>query len=330
MADYTGTRCMICSEKFTESDDIVVCPECGTPYHKACYAKEGKCVNTFLHENGGTWKPAYDVGSGMGAENESAACPFCGNVNSGDALFCQKCGMPTARMRAERGIQFYSGVDINENPGAYNSNANGGVQFNPFLINFSDPLCGYSPDEDVEGVKMSELGDFIGTNTHYYLPIFKRFKETGRQLSWNFSAMFFPELYFSYRKMVPAAILALLIRFFSRLPTFIFYLASLGGFGIFSEFASQFNINGSAFQGAAMLCSAASYALMFTAGIMANRLYYRSALKKIKKIKSADGIDLRYTLCRKGGTSALLMVLFICLMALPSIILFMTAIPFPM
>ena len=317
---------MVCSEKFTEEDDVVVCPECGTPYHRACYAKEGKCVNTFLHENGGSWKPSYDVGSGI-PENAGIACPFCGNVNAGDALFCQKCGMPTAKLRMNSGEQFYGGININENPNAYNGNANGGVQFNPFLINFSDPLCGYSPDEDVEGVKMSELGDFIGTNTHYYLPIFKRFKETGRQLSWNFSAMLFPELYFSYRKMLPAAICALILRLFSRLPQMIVYLAQVGEFGIFSDFASRFDIRGTAFQGAALLASAISYALMFTAGLMANRLYYHSALKKIKKIKSVQGIDLRYTLCRKGGTSALLMVLFICLMALPSAAIIIAAMP---
>lgn len=326
MNEYLGTRCMVCSEKFTEEDDVVVCPECGTPYHRACYAKESRCVNTFLHENGGSWKPSYDVGSG-GAENAGTACPFCGNVNSDEALFCQKCGMPTARLRANVGDQFYGGVNINDNPNAYNGNANGGVQFNPFLINFSDPLCGYSPDEDVEGVKMAELGDFVGTNTHYYLPIFKRFKDTGRQTSWNFSAMLFPELYFSYRKMLPAAIGALILRLFSRLPQMIFYLARIGGFGALSDFASRFNVNGSAFQGAYMLASAISYALMFTAGLMANRLYYHSALKKIKKIKSAEGIDLRYTLCRKGGTSAGLMVLFICLMALPSAVILIAASP---
>lgn len=315
----------MCSEKFNEEDDVVVCPDCGTPYHRDCYVKEGKCVNTFLHESGGSWRPSYDVGGG--AESAGMTCPFCGNVNSDDAVFCCKCGMPTANLRMSAGDRFCGGVNINDDPNAYNGNANGGVQFNPFLINFSDPLCGYSPDEDVEGVKMSELGDFVGTNTHYYLPIFKRFKETGRQMSWNFSAMLFPELYFSYRKMLPAAICALALRLFSRLPQVIACLARLGDFGALSALASRFNINSTAFQGAAVLVEAVSYALMFTAGLMANRLYYHSALKKIKKIKSAEGTDLRYALCKKGGTSALLMALFICLTALPAIVIFIAASP---
>ena len=36
MIDYTGLECPICGEKFTAQDDIVVCPECGAPYHRAC------------------------------------------------------------------------------------------------------------------------------------------------------------------------------------------------------------------------------------------------------------------------------------------------------
>ncbi|MDE6709797.1 MAG: hypothetical protein K2J76_04850, partial [Oscillospiraceae bacterium] len=77
MAGYIGTRCMVCSEKFTEEDDIVVCPECGTPYHKECYKKEGSCVNTVLHESGGAWKPSYDTGSDS-YQTECVVCRFCG------------------------------------------------------------------------------------------------------------------------------------------------------------------------------------------------------------------------------------------------------------
>ena len=34
---YTGIPCAACGKKFTAEDDVVVCPECGTPYHRACY-----------------------------------------------------------------------------------------------------------------------------------------------------------------------------------------------------------------------------------------------------------------------------------------------------
>ena len=319
MTGHIGTRCIVCSEKFTSEDDIVVCPECGTPYHKDCYSKEGSCVNTVLHKNGGEWKPSYDVGSG-GEENTETVCRFCGYTNPPLTLFCGRCGMPSPSIHSEMNgaEQRYRGVNINDDPNAYNRNANGGMQFNPFFVNFSDPLCGFSPDEDVDGVKMSELGDFVGTNTHYYLPIFKQFKDMGRRFSLNFPAMLFPELYFSYRKMPLLALAALLMRFLSLIPRFIYAFSGISGYGIISEFASRFNVSGSAFQGVLLISTAISYVLMFTFGFYGNKLYYSNSIRKIKKIKEIrSGAELRAVLFRKGGTSALLLSLFICLMALP-------------
>ena len=327
MAGYIGTRCMVCSEKFTEEDDIVVCPECGTPYHKECYKKEEKCVNTVLHENGGSWKPSYDTGSDGGMESESVVCRFCGYANPPLTIFCHKCGMPAQSLQeinAENIMneQRYNGASINSDPNAYNGNAGSGMPFNPFLINFSDPLCGFNPDEDFDGVKMSELGDFVGTNTHYYLPIFKRFKEGGRLLTWNFSAMLVPELYFSYRKMPLYALAALIMRFISMVPQFIFLFAQFPGAGALYEFASRFDFKGAAFQGLLMLCSAMVYALMFTAGLFGNKLYYGHTLKKRRKIKEySNGAASIHILNKKGGTSGLWLSIFICLMALPTYIL---------
>ena len=55
MLEYEGQPCMICGRMFGEDDDIVTCPECGTPYHRACYKEAGACINTALHESGGSW-----------------------------------------------------------------------------------------------------------------------------------------------------------------------------------------------------------------------------------------------------------------------------------
>lgn len=324
MAGYIGTRCMVCSEKFTSEDDVVICPECGTPYHRDCYGKEGSCVNTVLHENGGAWKPSYDVGSGE-EENSDTVCRFCGYTNPPLTLFCQRCGMPSQSINNSNGPeQYYQGVNINDDPDAYNRNANGGSAFNPFFVNFSDPLCGFSPDEDFEGVKMSELGDFVGTNTHYYLPLFKQFKELGRKFSLNFSAMLFPELYFSYRKMPFMALAALILRTLSRIPQFIYIFAGTPGYGMLSEFAAQFSVSSAAFQGVLLIGYAIYYVLMFTFGFFGNKLYYDNTIKKIRRLKKYnEGMELRAVLSRKGGTSALLLSLFICLMALPYAAIYM-------
>ena len=55
----SGIPCVACGKKFTPEDDIVVCPECGAPYHRACYKELGHCVHADRHAEGPgpTWHP---------------------------------------------------------------------------------------------------------------------------------------------------------------------------------------------------------------------------------------------------------------------------------
>ena len=50
MSNYTNKDCPVCKKEFLEDDDIVVCPECGTPHHRECYNLTGHCVNRGLHK----------------------------------------------------------------------------------------------------------------------------------------------------------------------------------------------------------------------------------------------------------------------------------------
>jgi hypothetical protein len=36
---------LVCKAEFEEKDDIVVCPDCGLPYHRACFAENGDCAH---------------------------------------------------------------------------------------------------------------------------------------------------------------------------------------------------------------------------------------------------------------------------------------------
>lgn len=51
----TGKICDGCREPFSDGDDIVVCPVCGTPQHRSCYEKNHKCVNEYLHSTDFVW-----------------------------------------------------------------------------------------------------------------------------------------------------------------------------------------------------------------------------------------------------------------------------------
>ncbi len=46
---YINYKCPVCNIQFTEEDDVVVCPECGTPHHRECYVQNGKCTNSDKH-----------------------------------------------------------------------------------------------------------------------------------------------------------------------------------------------------------------------------------------------------------------------------------------
>ena len=35
--------------KFFDDEDIVVCPECGTPYHRECWNRVGTCIHSAEH-----------------------------------------------------------------------------------------------------------------------------------------------------------------------------------------------------------------------------------------------------------------------------------------
>ena len=53
---YEDAFCPVCNRKFEEGDDIVYCPECGTPHHRECYKAVGHCVNKGLHASGYSYR----------------------------------------------------------------------------------------------------------------------------------------------------------------------------------------------------------------------------------------------------------------------------------
>lgn len=57
---YSYEKCPICEKEFTNSDDIVVCPLCGTPHHRDCYKKNGECGNYDKHSEGFCWTPSNE------------------------------------------------------------------------------------------------------------------------------------------------------------------------------------------------------------------------------------------------------------------------------
>jgi hypothetical protein len=321
MDEFKGSKCIVCGNVFTDNDDIVVCPDCGTPYHRACYKSVGNCINHELHENGGSWKP--DISANEQTESNTH-CSRCGKDNPPSALFCESCGYPLNSI-----IMEVDAPTDNDEPGEPQDNF---VMY-PHLINYTDPCCGLNPNEEFDGVKLSEIADYVDKNTHYYIPIFKNFKTFGKNISWNLAALVFPELYFAYRKMVPAAFGALILRLILTIPSLIMAYSQVNA-GDLSEFAKTFNTESSAFSMFAFIFMIADYARMWIFSTNANGMYYKKVIRGIKHEKSmltapaapiyGSGVDgLSAVLHKKGGTSVFWLTLFICLLILPFALLYL-------
>ncbi len=74
MSRFEGYICPVCMKKFTENDNIAVCPECGTPHHRECCLKIGKCALEEMHGDY-EWNGVLPQGFTEGAETEEQPEP---------------------------------------------------------------------------------------------------------------------------------------------------------------------------------------------------------------------------------------------------------------
>lgn len=263
MFDYKGKKCLSCGEEFSSADDIVVCPECGTPYHRSCYENEKHCINDTLHASGESWIQVEK-------RNEESVCRMCGTHNEPYSLACKRCG------------RSLSLVGTTKDPKMNTPPPPPLVQMRTQV---NDRYLGMNPDEDFEGVKLSEIADYVGKNTWYYLPIFKQMKLTGKKVSFNFPAIIFKSFYFANRKMRVPAYLSLFILSLLSTPNLLIYFAEDMP-GSFGELKNIIDVENSLVALLIQLASFIYYGVLFIMCFFSNWIYYRHIIKHIKRIKS--------------------------------------------
>lgn len=300
MSVYTGLKCLMCGKKFTDEDDVVVCPECGTPYHRECYKENGSCINSELHEKHDSFSAAAEHAKNIGTQIK---CSQCGADNPPLTLFCEKCGSPIVIGNMSGTSSRAPEEEFNEDVPPFSS---------PFVINYSDKLCGLNPKEDFDGVSAEELADFVGSNSFFFMPVFKLIKERKRKMTFNLSALIFPTAYYAYRKMFGLMFFSFIIQLLISIPTFIYFVANLMANKNFpvnamTEFIASIDINGASFALAYNIAVFLNYFIMFLCGTFTNWVYYKFAVMKIKKLK-AKKKAIPKNIKKAGGTSPVAMV----------------------
>ncbi len=178
------SSCPYCEKVFTDTDDVVYCPECGTPHHRACYTEHGKCANGEKHAEGFVWKsenpePVHEASTDENG-NDETRCPGCGAEISPNALICTECGMRL-------------GAGANSRVFSYNTDF--------FLKDVTA-----DPNEDLGGFTVKEAAMFTQTKASDYIRKFLKQKKSGKNVGWNWAAFLFSPLWFFYRKLYKAGI----------------------------------------------------------------------------------------------------------------------------
>ena len=169
--DYKGVECPVCKNRFTENDDIVVCPDCGTPHHRACWATVSHCANEDRHKDGFLF------------EN------------------------PTRKKLEEVAGQIF---DIPQKQEENKSGESQPVIQAPVLGGLGQMGIDFGGKPEIAGIPVEEAMAFVGNDTSSSKLLFKmalidRFKSPRM----NFVTLLFPYLWFFYRKMYKTGMLVI-------------------------------------------------------------------------------------------------------------------------
>ena len=318
--EFFKYKCPVCDRQFKSGDDIVVCPECGTPHHRECYETTGHCFYEDKHSEDFSFDGSAESDKKADNSDYTVTCPKCNHINEDTTFYCEKCGYPLNDQ--DRNKQQTNNTNTESSPFGQNTPPFG---FGGPTIQF-DPLAGLKSDEEIsENVKVGEMAKFVGKTTQYYLLIFDRIKKFGTS-KFNFSAFVFSGIYFLYRKMTAIGIITSLLflaltvgeTFIQLMPEYQELFTTL--YNLQSEtpafysipLTEHFTSNELLFLFAPLALAALKGILMIVCGLTANRAYYKHCNKKIRKIKkSADNTNLNKELESNGGVNLPLAISFV-------------------
>ena len=291
MPKYYGCPCEGCGKPLTLQDDIVVCPDCGAPYHRECYEKLGRCIHTPAHGAGYEWTFPYK-------DDALRTCPSCGERTLRTEERCRCCGavLPPESQCPEPPTQSQPGTD-----------ADGRFDYNDLYRQYQQTVeeptrrnvqAAFGKEELIDGIPYSDWNDYIGKAAPVYLNDYSRMQLQHTKISMCFSALVFGPFYFFYRKAWKPAFAFLAAELVLALPTFIDLLQ-------ITDSSLAPGLSTSTLLTLSRVCSVLSFLLMIVRGLYGKWLYRQSAAEKIRRIRAEfpDAAQRKAVLCAQGGTS---------------------------
>jgi len=314
MISYTGEECIACKEKFKASDDIVVCPECGTPYHRNCWKDKGGCTNAELHKSGGSWMSNLREKK-IREHAVRKACPECAYLNPQDAEKCGNCGSDLTGKEC----RIVDLADKNVVRIVLDSEADY-FSMNPMEL----------MDKE-SGITIGEMGDYAKENKEYFMHMFRMIRRSSAKLSFNIAAFIFPEFYFVYRRMYFQGIIIFILRFLLNIPLYLDYISNIDPsvLRVSAQMRSEFQnlvISASMHTFSSDIINITLFFDLILRNIVcvnANRMYFRHTVKRLKLLrkKSLDYIIYRRNIKLSGGVNiaavismAFSKIVFICVL----------------
>ena len=172
--DYKNEKCPVCGQLFSGEDDIVVCPECGTPHHRVCWENGNHCANESLHSGGFEWQK--NASEEKPAEAQAEAKPEKAEQGDEGAPFTMPDSAPVEVF--EDGIEALIMDSINADK-----------------------------DATIDGMRIGDVAFYIQQSARNYVNKFLK----GKKISINWAALFFGASWFFYRKLYKAGALVLAV-----------------------------------------------------------------------------------------------------------------------
>ena len=318
MSEQLKDKCPICKSYLFSDDDIVYCPECGTPHHRDCWEALGHCAKASEHEKMKEAEQEQSSQTETGDETSVNICPECSRVIPSDAKFCPWCG---------HGGDEESNESQNPDGQKFENNNDNGSDEDPFKV-FSlgaipapDPYGGVDKESTIDGVKVKDIAKFVAFNPHKILPKFKAMSENRHKHFWNWVAFVSPYSHALFRKMNLMLFVYLMLELVAYVFFTPFYYAVMN-MGLsenitYAQLVSEIINNSDKYITPFVVISAfIGFAVFFGIRIFAalnnDRLYKNHVTSSIKNIRADMESDDDYEFYKKGGVRPMLsMLLFL-------------------